>query len=138
MPDEVDVSAPAEPPFVGKLCEICKKPEPFAATTAVLAWQDDASQHFAHEACFYRAQSEQAQQQAQQAQQLLAAAVAAWGGTLNLSMAHLRRAAERGFVVRTEPRPGGLRLREGDKVPPPAQPAPPASEQLGVEQAPAT
>ena len=113
------------PPFVGKACEICKKPEQFTAKTAVVSWQDETTERFAHEACFYKAQADALTKEVDGLRQLAAIAVAAWGGTVNVSFAHVQHAAERGNIVRAEPRPGGLRLRLGDKLP--------ASEQVGTE-----
>jgi len=115
-------------------CVVCKSAEPIADASDAMKWQDGEEPRNAHGSCLHRARADESAQLVQQLKQLLAYSLAAQGGTLNVNAPHVKRAHASGLVVDVETRPGGqgLRLRLGDKLPPPTAPevipAPPAAE----------
>ena len=111
-------------------CVVCKSAEPIADASDAMKWQDGEEPRNAHGSCLHRARADESAQLVQQLKQLLAYSLAAQGGTLNVNAPHVKRAHASGLIVDVSTRPGGLRLRLGDKLPPPPAPevipAPPA------------
>lgn len=106
-----------------KPCALCDDPTPFTEATKTQTFEYDGQPAIAHELCFYRTQARAEHDAHAETKRVLASTVACWGGTVNVSLNHIRRAAESGFRLDQVIRPGGgIRLVLGEKIPPPPNP----------------